>query len=469
MVRIMSELLNRIYSHGPIWFQNLAVTLYGAKIHRERYGRKFTDKLEEFERNEWLSQDELVDYQNRKLERLIRHAYDHVPYYQLRMNELKLKPADIRTVSDLYKLPVLTRAELKKNLPALKARNYPRWQVRAGHTSGTTGSPLEIFWDNEMCVVNNVVDWRQKKWAGLRYGDRIALLVGRVVVRPGQTQPPFWRTNLIHHQLFFSSFHLHPENLRHYAEKLKEFKPRALEAYPSTAYILARYLNQRNEIIPLECVLTSSETLYPHYREEIEKAFGCPVFDYYGQAERVVFATECSAHHGHHVNSDYGILEILKDGKSPAAPGETGWMVATSLHNFAVPLIRYVTNDLTAWKTEECPCGRKFPLMEDITTKAEDFITTRDGKYISSSVLTHPFKDLHHVRESQIIQPDREHILVKIVKDAGYTDDETKKLLEGLSQRLGAEMKIEIQFTDLIPRTKAGKLRWVISEVPLEF
>jgi phenylacetate-CoA ligase len=133
-----------------------------------------------------------------------------------------------------------------------------------------------------------------------------------------------------------------------------------------------------------------------------------------------------------------------------------------------MPLIRYQTNDVTALKTKECPCGRKFPLIEDITTKAEDILTTKDGRYISPSVLTHPFKPLHNVVESQIIQEDLEHIRIKIVKRETYNNGDSKFLLDEFKKRLGAETKIEIEFVDSIPRTKAGKFRWVISKVPLQ-
>ncbi|MGB8658691.1 MAG: hypothetical protein WCE90_13055 [Candidatus Zixiibacteriota bacterium] len=463
----MSALKQKLYSISPALFQNLMVTLYGAKIHWERYGAKFRRKIEEFEKNQWLSYEELVNYQNEKLRNLMSHVYHNVPYYHNIMKRLKLGPEDVKTVKDLAQLPLLTKKEVKENFVDLQARNYPRWRLKMGHTSGTTGSPSQFLWDNNICVANNVVDWRQKHWAGLAYPDKIALLVGRVIVPLKQNDPPFWRTNWLHRQLFLSSFHLQEQNLKHYVEKLEDFRPKALEAYPSTAFILASYLNKRKETFPLSCVLTSSETLFPFQRERIEKAFECRVFDFYGMAERVVFAGECSAHRGHHLNMDYGIVEILKEDGQPALPGEMARLVATGLHNFGMPLIRYVTNDVTALKKEECPCGRKFPLMEDITTKAEDIITTKAGRYISPSVLTHPFKPLHHIVESQIIQEDREHLLVKIVKGEDYGEKDTEILLSGLQERLGEEMQIGIEFVDSIPRTRAGKFRWVISKVPL--
>jgi phenylacetate-CoA ligase len=259
------------------------------------------------------------------------------------------------------------------------------------------------------------------------------------------------------------------ENLPLYFERLRKFRPKAIEGYPSTIYILAGYLLSRNQTFPLQSVFTSSETLYPQQREAIERAFECKLFDFYGLAERVLFATECDKHTGHHINMDFGILEVLNARGEPAARGEMGRMVGTGLHNYGMPLIRYETSDVTAIKPEPCPCGRGFPLMEDVTTKAEDIVTTRDGRYVSSSILTHPFKPMHNVAESQIIQEDREHIVIKIIKRAEYTDTDSRYLVEEMKKRVGSDMKIDIEFVDEIPRTKAGKFRWVISKVPLEF
>lgn len=469
MKSILNIFNQRLYPKSPALLQDLMVTLYGAKIHWERFGEKFKRKMEEFERNEWSSYEELVQYQNEKLRRLIEHAYENVPYYHRKMAELKLRPEDIKSVEDLPKLPTLKREDIRKNFWELKAKNYSLRDLRMGHTSGSTGSPLQFLWDKNICLITNVVDWRQKIWAGLKYRDKIALLLGRIVVPLTHKNPPFWRINLVHRQLFMSSFHLKIGNLEHYVQKLNDFKPQTLEAYPSTAYVLARYLNQRNQCFPLTCVLTTSETLFPHYREAIQKAFSCPVFDFYGMAERVVFASECSAHQGHHLNMDYGITELIKKDNQPASRGEMGRIVATGLYNYGMPLIRYETSDVTALKKQECSCGRKFPLIEDITTRAEDFIITRDGRYISPIVLQHPFKPMKTVIESQIIQEDKENITIKIVKDNGYTEKDTQYLLDEFHKRLGPNMKMDIQFVESIPRTEAGKLKWVISKVPMEF
>lgn len=105
--------------------------------------------------------------------------------------------------------------------------------------------------------------------------------------------------------------------------------------------------------------------------------------------------------------------------------------------------------------------------MEQVTTKAEDIITTKDGRFISASVLTHPFKPLHKVKMSQIIQEDLDNITVKIVKVDEDANSEIDVLIWGLKNRVGEEMNVHVEFVEDIPRTKAGKFKWVISKVPL--
>jgi phenylacetate-CoA ligase len=216
---------------------------------------------------------------------------------------------------------------------------------------------------------------------------------------------------------------------------------------------------------PLKAVFTSSETLLPSQREVIEEAFQCKVFDFLGMAERVVFATECQAHNGYHINSDYALNEIVDSDGKPVSDGQVGYIVGTSLRNFGMPFIRYLTSDVSSIIKEPCSCGRLLPRLAPVTTKDEDLIITPEGRIIASSVLTHPFKPLKTIIESQIIQESVDELVVKIVKAANFMPSEGEQLVSGLRERLGNGIKIRLEFVDTIPRTAAGKLRWVISKV----
>jgi phenylacetate-CoA ligase len=273
----------------------------------------------------------------------------------------------------------------------------------------------------------------------------------------------------VNKQLFLSSFHLKKENLPYYVEQLISSKVRALEAYPSTAYILALYLLNEGEVLPLKAVFTSSETLFDYQREAIEKAFACRVFDAYGMAERVIFAAECDRHVGHHLNSDYGITEFIDSDKRLVPAGSVATIVGTSLHNYAMPFIRYEMTDACSLMSESCGCGRGFPMMHSVTTKQEAIVTLPDGRLISPSVLTHPFKPMHNIAESQIIQESVDELIVKIVKRPAYSAADEAMLISGFNDRLGTEVKIRICYVDEIPRTANAKFKWVISRITPKF
>ena len=120
---------------------------------------------------------------------------------------------------------------------------------------------------------------------------------------------------------------------------------------------------------------------------------------------------------------------------------------------------------MRAIKSQQCVCGRRMPMLEKITTKAEDIIVCPDGRLISPSILTHPFKPIANIEESQIVQEDINNITIKIVKKAGFKNEDAEKLLDGLKHRVGYDMKINIEFVSQIEHTASGKFRWIISNV----
>lgn len=455
-----------IYNNSPSVIRTLLLNGYALFLNLERYGKKFENLSNDFSRNDRLSLAEIKEYQRERLKIIIRHAYEHVPYYREIMYKRKLVPEDFKDLPDITKMPVLTREDIKKSFEKLKADNVPWYMVRHGHTSGTTGSPLNFLWDVSVCVAHHAADWRQKEWAGFRFGEPFASLQGRQIVPSVNRKPPFWIMNHIHNQLFVSSFHLKGDYLPYIIDKLAEFSPKGFEGYPSSIYILAWYLKKSGRYLPLPAVLTSSETLLPIQRELIEERFQCKVYDFYGMAERVVYGSECR-YGKKHVNEDYGITEIVNAQDETLNAGEAGTIVATSLWNLAMPLIRYRTSDVSSISIESCSCGCSFPVMAEITTKAEDIVVLPDGRLVPSSILTHPFKPLDTIKKSQILQSEPDKLLVKIVPDDDFHEDVITKLLAGLHERVGNDISISIEVVEDIPVSNNGKFRWVISKVDL--
>jgi phenylacetate-CoA ligase len=462
--------LKNLYDRTPVGLQNLLLTAYSIKLDRQRYRGRFGEFQALMLRMESAGAADVSAYQNSRLQQIVEHAYRTVPYYTRVFDERRLTPADIRTAADLPKLPLLTKAILKANFDQLWSRAFERTALLDGHTSGTTGTPMEVLYDSGMMAMTYAALDRQYRWAGCemrRFGDRVAVLRGNIIVPLAQQRPPFWRVNWYHNQLLLSNFHMSPENLPAYFEEMRRFKPTVLDGYPSSVYVFAKVLLNRGERLPLRAVLTSSETLFDFQRDAMEEAFQCQVFDYYGAAERVAFAAECGSRQGHHLFPEYGITEIVDEHGTPLPDGTEGTMVGTSIQNYGMPLLRWVTSDRTALTGQPCPCGRPLPLMQDVTTKAEDLLRLKDGRLISPSVLTHPFKPLNEIDGSQLVQTALDRLVVRLIPRADFTPAHSERLVRDLKARLGQDMQVDIEMVTELPRTKAGKFKWVISDVGL--
>ncbi|MFQ5768653.1 MAG: hypothetical protein ACE5ID_11825, partial [Acidobacteriota bacterium] len=137
--------------------------------------------------------------------------------------------------------------------------------------------------------------------------------------------------------------------------------------------------------------------------------------------------------------------------------------------NDAMPLIRYDIGDVAAVSPKVCRCGRTLPLLSTIATKAEDIVVTPDGRFLSPSVLTHPFKPMKNIKLSQIIHDSPDRLRILVVPKPAYNQADTDRLLASFRERVGEEMGIRVDMVDQIPLGSRGKFRWIISRVPLNF
>jgi phenylacetate-CoA ligase len=454
-----------LYRKSPVWAQQLLLNGYALRRELHGLGRPFRDAVARLLRQERWGLQAIRDYQDQRVREVVRVAYAGSPYYREVMDAAGLQPGDIRGTGDLPKLPLLTRSVVRARINDLLTARHPRASWLHGHTSGTTGSPLSVWYDRRTCIENNAQDRRQKIWGGMQPGDWIGMFLGRVIVPPPQSRPPFWRVNLVQREVWFSSFHMSEETLALYVAEIRRRGLQFLEGYPSTLFILATYLRRTGQQLSMRAVFTSSETLHPVQREVIEQTFDCRLFDFYGMAERTIFAGECEMHAGRHLAEDFGYTEVVDESGNPVPTGSWGYLVGTSLHNTAMPMIRYRTNDVSRVLEEPCACGRTFRVLDPVTTKAEDVIMTPDGRLISPSILTHPFKPFSQLVKSQVIQLSPDRVQVKLVAGSGFSEAQQEELIGGLRARLGPLMQIEVVQVEDIPPEPSGKYRWVISRV----
>ncbi|MDR9816618.1 MAG: phenylacetate--CoA ligase family protein [Candidatus Methanoculleus thermohydrogenotrophicum] len=416
----------------------------------------------------WWSQEKLAAYQAEALSRLLDHAYENVPYYRRVFNDRGLVPEDIQTPDDLRLLPFLSREDLQANLPDLKARNYPESAFEYVTTGGSTGIPVGFYYEKG---ASRAREWAFMKtqWdrVGYRFADKCVVLRGYIV--GSSRNAVYWKKTLFGRWLLMSSHHMTEETLPAYIQEIRRFKPGFIQAYPSTATMLARYMVEHGiEPFPtVKAILCGSENLYPWQRDLLTRAFECRVFSWYGNSEQTVLAGECEESTLYHIFPEYGIVELIgRDGQPVEEPGVMGEVVATNLTNYVCPLIRYRTMDLATAAEGTCTCGRQYPLLERVEGRLQEFIVTKNRRLISmTSVNTHS-DVFDNVMQFQFYQERAGEVLLRIVRKPGYNDQDTEYILRELEKKFEGDVDVTISFVTEIPRTRRGKYQFLVQELP---
>jgi phenylacetate-CoA ligase len=448
-----------IYFAVPVWAQNLLTNAYGLHLRYLRYGREQRTVLAELLAAERYADATVRERQMDALRRTIRHAYGTVPLYASRGRD---PSGDIQSAEDLLGLPIVSKDDLRQRKSDVISSRFLGAKLNVIHTGGTTGKPLSVYCDRSTLQRNYAFYGRLLAWAGIKSSDRVAVLAGRTIVPPSQVKPPFWRSNRPGRSLLFSSYHISKHTVPYYLKALSDFRPALIDSYPSAVSVLARYiLDEGITTVRPRAVITSSETLSDETRALVERAFGCRVYDHYGAAEMAAFISQCE-HSRYHVNADFGIVEVVRDGR-PAMAGEVGEIIATGFINPVMPLVRYATGDLAIQDGVPCPCGRPFPTIQRILGRMDDVVTTPDGRQIGR--LDPIFKAAATMVESRIVQDAPDHVRLEIVTTGELPANERDDLLRELAARLGPSMRIEIKNVASIPRAGSGKLRTVVNEI----
>ena len=425
-----------------------------------REGRAFEAVAERINESQWWTEQELRDFQLRKLRKIVESAARDVPYYRHRYRPLGLNFDEMEIPQVVAKLPLIGKSDVREGGKSLLSEKR-RGPLFSGSTSGTTGAPLSLYQDLAAVNRENAFITRQLAWAGLRRGDRRAWMRGDMIVPATQEKPPYWRMNWAENMLMLSSYHLSESAARAYVDSLCGFDPVVIQAYPSSIGFLATWMlsaGLRYGGHSLRGIVTSSETLSDARRREIESAFGCRVFDWYGQFERVAAIGTCEQGR-HHLLSDYSYVEML--------PADDGLfeLVGTGFNNASMPLIRYRCGDFVrpAPATVRCPCGRSFPVIEQILGRVDDSIKLPDGRSVGR--LDHLFKGVEGILEAQIRQDRLDAMAMLIVPSPTFNDRTRETLQSNVRYRLGDRIGLEIRLVDSIPRTRNGKFKGVVCNV----
>jgi phenylacetate-CoA ligase len=407
-------------------------------------------------------------HQDERIRAVVRHAFEQVPYYRETWRARGVAPGDVDGAASLQALPTIDNRVVRAHFDDLVARDADPARRMLLTTGGTTGVPTRLLLDKDFAagVERGYV---AALWARVGYtlGDRRILLRG-ALIEGAKTDRPY-RYDRSVSGYWFSNFDLTDENLGRLIDLMREFRPRFLHTYPSSATVLANYVRRSGiEPPPLRAVLASSETMYPGQRESIEAALRTRVFSWYGHSERLVLAGECESSTDYHAFPGYGHVELQDEsGARVDRPGEEGEIVGTSFYNGVMPLIRYATGDFARHAGDACPaCGRSFPMLRDVRGHYwQELIVGDGGRLVSTTAINVHDDTFDRVRQYQFHQRERGALVVRIVKDAGFGPADEARIRERLALRLGA-LALRFEYVGGIPTTGPGKWKYLVQDLP---
>ncbi|MFS8065796.1 MAG: phenylacetate--CoA ligase family protein [Byssovorax sp.] len=415
----------------------------------------------QLEQSQWWSAQDLQAHQHRQLAALLRHARATVPWYEKRLDAAGITDVQSITPESWSRIPLLTRQELQDHQAELISRSVPpeHGKTHRNRTSGSTGEPIEVLGTQVTGFFWQSLLLRDDLWHQRDFGKRVvAIRSGRDEADPlavhdlpswGSSSPLLYETGPM--TLFY-----HTTPLARQVELLEARSPHYLLTYPSNARALCRYSRKRPVRLPdLEAVHTYGEPLTPDVRAACREAWGVPVQDVYSCEELGFLALQCPHHDHYHVQSESVLVEILDEQGSPCAPGQVGRVVLTSLHNFAMPLIRYAIGD-HAEVGEACPCGRGLPVLTRILGRRRNRVALPDGRHAWPNI-GRLWAALPDVEQIQLVQLGEDDVEVRFARQRPSSPLEEQAAGRLIHQALGHPFRLTFTHQDTIPRRPNGK------------
>jgi len=416
----------------------------------------------QLQKTQWWPVERLKEMQDVKLAELISHCHKNVPYYRDLFTRLGLTPADIQKQEDLRKLPIISKQTIRENFKKLTAHRPDRYKPIPNSTGGSTGEPLQFYIDKDVVSINWAGMFRGWEWAGYKPGDKRITFGGSSLIPEEKASVFYVVRNMLERNLSLSAVSLTKEKLDHYVKNISSKKPRYIYGYPSSIYMLADHCRCYGINMTFNAVFSTAEVLLPNIRQVIETEFKCRVFDQYGSYDGGAQALECEKHSGFHITVEKCIIEIVDECGNYVAPGQSGRIIVTDLHNYAMPFIRYETGDIGKFSNEPCSCGRGLPLLKAIEGRTADFIKFPNGVTLTGPAITLMFKDCN-IEQYQLVQTGHNILLINVVKGERYSKEDEERFLHILKHHAGSDISVTVNYCDSIPPGSNNKFKFIIN------
>jgi phenylacetate-CoA ligase len=405
------------------------------------------------------SRAELRAWQDARLRRLVRHAYESVPFYRRLFDRHRLHPRHIRGIVDLELIPITDKAMMRQEgLAALLAKGQDAACLLTVRTSGSSGEPFTIHRSWLEDKLQYLLRLRTFGALGVRHRDRI------VAVGVGG-RPESGDDKLIGRSLRALGFHSRQlvdglQEPARVAVQVREARPDVLVGLPGMLdRLTASELAEVIAGVRPRLVVIGGEVATPAMRLRIREAFAAPLYETYGSHECPLIAWECRHSGDLHTCDDGVLVEVLQD-ERPAEPGGRGEVVVTNLHAYAMPFLRYRLGDL-ATRADFCRCGLPFGAIGEIQGRMIDYFPLPDGR------LLHPYEIVTRLvwgpdqwlRQYQLVQERRDRVVLYALTDGPPSGERLEEIRRTVQPSLGPAVEFEVRVVDRIPVESTGKLR----------
>ena len=420
---------------------------------------------------ECAPREKILKLQNELLIKHFRHAYNDVPYYRQKCEEKGVTPDDIRSLDDLYKLPFISKADLRASYPDGMLAVPKSDVVRIHATSGTTGRRVIAYYTQHDLNL----------WADC---------AARAIVAAGGTKEDVVQV-CYGFGLFTGGFGLHDGSLKlgcltmpmssgsteRQLQFMVDMQSTILACTPSYAAYLGESVNEAGirDKIHLKAGIFGAEPWSEEMRRNIEESLGIKAYDIYGLTELSGpgVAYECSEQAGMHINEDHFLAEIIDPDTGEVLPeGEEGELVLTSLDKEAFPMIRYRTRDICVLTRAKCSCGRTHVRMLKPRGRSDDMLIIRGVNVFPSQIeivlLNNGYEANYQIVVDRVNNSDTLDVMVEMTPDK-FTDslaqitEMEKKLVGDLREMLGITAKVHLVAPKTIERSE-GKAKRVIDK-----
>ncbi|MEE8187772.1 MAG: hypothetical protein V3T80_01075 [Kiloniellales bacterium] len=427
--------------------------------------------LQQLEESQWWTPDMLRAHQYGQLTILLRHAMASVPYYAERLRAAGVPAREPLTPEIWQGIPLLRREDIQEAGTALHSKAVPKGHqpLNRNSTSGSTGKPVEIIWSRIAQLFWDVFTLRDHRWHRRDLHRKLAVIRS---FPDGKALYPKGARSRTWAPIAGSIYATGPSvglaittSTEHQAEWLRRQRPEYLLTFPSALGDLVLHCRDNNISFPgLREVRTISEAIDSELRLACREILGVPLTDIYSTQESGYLALQCPDHEHYHVQGEGVFLEVLDEEERACGPGETGRIVITPLHNFAMPLIRYDIGDY-AELGGPCPCGRGLPVLKGILGRVRNMVTLPNGERYWPSLYGGLFRKIAPIRQYQVVQKSLNHLDVGLVMDRELTDQEKDELRDLIHTRIRYPFDLTFSYHDEIPRGPGGKYEDFKSEV----